>query len=569
MPWTIYRYILKELLKLMAISSLVLVTMISFAAAIKPMSDGLLGAGAMLKFVGYSAPTMLGFVLPFAGAFASTLVFIRMASDNEVLACSASGISYAKVLAPVAALGLVLTMGLFYLSNFVVPGFYRAAAETLESDMLSVLVTQLNQNRPFTEIEGYVIYADSAIQKPISPDQRKAIQKDAPADIIATKYIRLEGVAVGELDEQDIVRADSTAREANILLFQGPEGSFVTLKLIEAMRYQPDVGELEYSQSLPIGPIDIPSPFGDDPKFFSWPQLRKLYQEPDRFGDVHDAKMELARQVAVAELRTSIRKDMRANSGQTGVVLSGSRQGYRIMSPSVRTVRGAIVLKSMPDRPITIEYPVGTEQHPYDGPVLRRIEAVSGLISIESPDERQPGIEPTASIELGEVRVFRVPGAEPITEKLTDTLPPMVWQNPVIDPETASKPIDDLLTAAGQHLTLSKNVEAARLGLDRNIQKLGRKIIAQLHERAASAITCLILLVFGSVLAIHLKGQMPLVVFFWSFLLAVVSIIVINTGQTLAIAKQSTVVSGLAVLWAGNIGLALITFMVYKKLARN
>lgn len=166
MPWTIYRYILRELIKLMALSAVVMVTMISFAAAIKPMSEGLLGAGSMLKFVGYSSPTMLSFVLPFAGAFASTFIFIRMASDNEILACSASGMSYARILAPVAALGLCLTMGLFYLSNFVVPGFYRAAAETLESDLMTVLVNQLNQNRPFTEIDGYVLYADNATQMP-------------------------------------------------------------------------------------------------------------------------------------------------------------------------------------------------------------------------------------------------------------------------------------------------------------------------------------------------------------------------------------------------------------------
>ena len=566
MPWTIYRYILKELLKLMAISSLVLVTMISFAAAIKPMSDGLLGAGVMLKFVGYSAPTMLGFVLPFAGAFASTLVFIRLASDNEVLACSASGISYARVLAPVAALGLVLTMGLFYLSNFVVPGFYRAAAETLESDMMSVLVTQLNQNRPFDEIDGYVIYADSAEQYDAPSAEELGLDPGTPGP---SKYIRLTGVAVGVLDDQDVVRSDSTAKEANILLFQEPEGSFFTLKLLEAMRYLPDAGDMEYSRSAEIGPIDIPSPFGDDPKFLSWPQLRRLYQEPDRFGDVHEAKMELAREVAVAELRTSIRQKMKANDGQSGVVLSGSRQGYRITCPAVRTVKGTLIMKSMPGRPITIEYPVDTIQHPSDGPVLRRIEAVSGSISIDSPEDWQPGIEPTASIELSEVRVFKASDSEPITEKLTDTLPPMVRQTPVIDPQIEDKPIEELLSAAGQHLTLSKNVETAKIGLDRNLLKLNRKIIAQLHERAASAITCLILLVFGAVLAIHLKGQMPLVVFFWSFLLAVASIIVINTGQTLAIAKQSTVISGLTVLWAGNIGLTLITFMVYRNLARN
>jgi lipopolysaccharide export system permease protein len=547
MPWTLYRYILRELIKLMALSVAILVTMISFAAAIKPMSDGLLGPGAMLKFVGYSAPTMLGFALPFAGAFASTLVFIRMAADNEVLACSASGLSYARILAPIAALGLVLTMGLFYLSNFVMPGFYRAASETLEDDLMSVMVTQLNQNRPFTEMDGYVLYADSAVQMP------------APPETGATKFIQLAGVAVGELDEQDRVRADSTAKIANILLFQDDKGSRVTMKLLEAMRYLPNMGDLKYHRSWEIGPVALPSPFRDDTKFMSWPQLRELEREPERFKDVREAKAELAREVAVAELRTSIREHLKADRGEGAVVLKGSRQTYMIKSPAVRTVSGVLVLNAKKGRSITIEYPADAPQ--------RRIEAASAHIKIRPGD---PGVQPTASIQLGEVRVFKVPGSEPITEKITDTLPPMVWIRDVIDNDIEQKPLGVLQSAASPHLGRSANVLNAKEGLDTNIVKLGRKITSQLHERAASAMTCLMLLVFGSVLAMHLKGQMPLVVFFWSFLLAIVSIIIIHTGQNLAATTgRVTVPVGLAVLWAGNVGMALAILVVYRRLAKN
>lgn len=547
MPWTLFRYILRELIKLMALSVAVLVTMISFAAAIKPLSDGLLGAGAMLKFVGYSAPTMLGFALPFAGAFASTLVFIRMAADNEVLACSASGLSYAKILAPIAALGLVLTMGLFYLSNFVVPGFYRAAAETLENDLMSVMVTQLNQNRPFTEFPGYVLYADSAVQLP------------APPETGAAKYIRLEGVAVGELDELDRVRADSTAKTANILLFQDDKGSRITMKLLEVMRLQPDVGQLVYTESLPYGPHPIPSLFGDDTKFLSWPQLRELDREPELFGDVREAKGELAREVAVAEMRTSIRERLKAERGVSGVVLTGSRLDYLIVSPSVRTVNGVLILKAKKGRPVTIEYPAGAPE--------RRMEASSGRIEIRPG---KSGVQPTASIELREVRVFKIPGSEPMTEKLADTLPPMLWPVDVIDKDIEDKPLEVLLATVGRHLGKSGNVDSAQKGLDYNLQKLGRKIISQLHERAASAVTCLMLLVFGSVLAMHLKGQLPLVVFFWSFMLAIVSIIIIHTGQNLAASPdRASVPMGLAVLWSGNVGMALAIFVVYRRLARN
>ncbi|MEM8496259.1 MAG: LptF/LptG family permease, partial [Planctomycetota bacterium] len=147
MPLTLYRYIAWELFKLLALSTTVLVLVISFAATIKPLSDGLLSPWAMVKFIGYTAPTMLTFALPFSGAFAATLLFIRLASDNEVQACAASGISYRSILFPVAAIGLALTMGLFFMANYVIPGFYRGAARTIEADVMTMLVGRLNEDQ--------------------------------------------------------------------------------------------------------------------------------------------------------------------------------------------------------------------------------------------------------------------------------------------------------------------------------------------------------------------------------------------------------------------------------------
>ena len=70
MPWTLYRHILKELLKVMVPTTVVLVLVISFAAAIKPLADGLLEPRALVRFVLFLTPTMLQFALPFAAAFA-------------------------------------------------------------------------------------------------------------------------------------------------------------------------------------------------------------------------------------------------------------------------------------------------------------------------------------------------------------------------------------------------------------------------------------------------------------------------------------------------------------------
>ena len=188
MPWTIYRYIFKDLLKLLVTATLVLVLVISFAAAIKPLSEGLLGPKALLKYVLFLAPTMLSFILPFAAALSSTLVFSRIVEDNELVVCRASGIGYRMILLPVIFLGLMLTLSLFFLSNWVVPSYYRHAALMLEKDMMQVIVSQVEQMRPVT-LGNIVLYADAVDDSHAAPV--------IPGDSVQpSKLIRLRGVAV-------------------------------------------------------------------------------------------------------------------------------------------------------------------------------------------------------------------------------------------------------------------------------------------------------------------------------------------------------------------------------------
>ena len=59
MPLTLYWYILRDLLKLLITSTLVLVIVMSFGFAIKPISDGLLGPWQLVKVIGYTMPGML------------------------------------------------------------------------------------------------------------------------------------------------------------------------------------------------------------------------------------------------------------------------------------------------------------------------------------------------------------------------------------------------------------------------------------------------------------------------------------------------------------------------------
>ena len=124
-----------------------------------------------MKFVLFTSPTVLGLALPFAGAFASTLTFLRLSNDNEIIACSASGISYRRLLAPVFGLGLVLTVCLLLLANQVVPHFFRLAAQAATRDAVGLMAGQLANHEPFLAkgidpqgSQSFVIYADETVQ---------------------------------------------------------------------------------------------------------------------------------------------------------------------------------------------------------------------------------------------------------------------------------------------------------------------------------------------------------------------------------------------------------------------
>ena len=81
-PYKLLFAILKDMWRLLLLTTAVLVTVLSFAACIKPLSDGNLEASDLPIFMLLASVPMLAYALPFAGAFAASLVYYRLATDN-------------------------------------------------------------------------------------------------------------------------------------------------------------------------------------------------------------------------------------------------------------------------------------------------------------------------------------------------------------------------------------------------------------------------------------------------------------------------------------------------------
>lgn len=552
MPWTLYRYILRDVLRLLVLSTMVLVFVIGFAAAIKPLSDGLLGAEGLLKFVFYSMPTMLALALPFAAAFASTMVFCRLTTDNEILACSAGGISYRTVLFPMVVLGLVLTLGLFFLSNWVIPRFFVLAQQQLERDMIKVLVTQVHKRQAVRLDRDTVLYADAA-------DDTQPPPYIPGSTIQPYKLIILRGAAAGKFGASGTIVREGTAEQADVYLFRDREQTWVMMRFKNAMVYdaESEQGHLAVVDNWDLPPVALPNPVRDRPRFMSWPELRELGREPELFDDVRDRKATLAERIAGEQLIRMIESSM-SSSGR-GVMFKalGQDQRYQVTAPQMVREGGVLRLSSAPGLPVKVVVYSGSLR-------AREMQASSGVIELDTHSEEP---EPRVRIALQRVKTTDLRTSQQGVERSALTLPRVVWPEPLTH-GLGEMSIRELVTHGRENYRGSSAVSDASGKLEAEIAKLGRRIMVQLHERAASAVSCALVLLLGAALSMKMRGGMPLAVYFWSFLLALVSVIIGRTGGNI-VGDPGGLSLGLMVMWSGNLIVAGVFFWVYLKLVKN
>ncbi len=560
-PWTFYRYVLKDLLKLLLLSTAVLVTVVSFAAAVRPLQEGILGPALLVRFVGYMIPTMLGYVLPLTAAFASTLLFLRLASDNEILACSASGMSYRRVLLPVLVLGLVLTMVMWYLSNFVVPGFFKAAKDTAQRDVVTLLMSRLSKGQAYTQGD-FVLYADQAEEV----DEIDALGWATPPE----RLLRLEGVALAELDDQGRVVTEMTAATAEAPVFRVEDTGdlWIAIELSDVTLLD-DQGRLVSQRRFSHTPRRLPVRFIDNLKFFSLSDLNALNEKPEGYSAVRRFRRQLEQELAVTSMRQAVR-GATESAGRFELVIREAngqvRERFEVQAPPARAERGArgtLVMRADAAGPVQI-----TRYRP--GPTGERAElrweAQTVWLEMESTVE---AVEPEMKLTMADVLVYTPDGRAVPTEFDVLEIPRLSWPEPLLVAQDEALSLDELRVLAGSEAMDTMRVRAAARGLDTQLLRLAETVEGQKHQRAASAVSCALVLFVGTLLAMKRKAAMPLAVYFWSFLLAIATVLIANAGENLTGNGEDPLWFGLSVMWSGNLLLFGLGCWLYARVAKN
>lgn len=560
LPVTLWLMILGSLFGRIVLTSGVLVAVIAFTAAIKPLADGKLDAGDALKFIVLAIPPMLAYALPFAGGFCTTLVYHRLQADNEWTAARAGGISYRALLAPALVAGLVLSGALVLLNEQVIPRFLRGMQELVTTDAARFMTSSISKGRA-VEFGGFSIYAD------------RAERLEPPPDSGASDQLVLLKMAAVRTDASGTIVGDVTASRAVVWLFPGErlaaqtpeERAAAASKNARTSALTYLYFQLENADGnwpgAPVARADdiafvhaVPGAFEDDPKFLTHTELRALKDQPEQMNWIEAARRDLAFRLAeplmlnrlATSLRSQGRAELQEGKGRRLVIEAGglAPEGERF-----------VLVPTKPGAPVVVHVLA-------EGSAPARWSAQHAWLSTDfGPDQvaRRLGLR----LELENFR------SSPGDADAGSEIAHRVRSGLSLQPDPASEILrlssTELVTRA-QDASASASVRDSASRLEREIQDLRREITSKQHERAALALSCFVMVVTGAVAAIRLAGRLPLTVYLWSFFPALGSLITISSGQQIV---HESGTPGLLLLWGGVGALAVYTLAMYSRVARR
>lgn len=550
LPLTLWFTTLWHLCRLLVVTTAVLVTVIAFAASVKPLADGKLDPADALKFMLLAIPPMLAYALPFAGGFAATLTYHRLATDNELVAAQASGVSLRSLLAPALAVGLSLGVALEALNEQVIPRFLRSMERLVTRDAVRMLTGSISKGRAL-QLNEMTLFADRVERVP--PDPRSG----------AREQLVLYKLAIIETDSKGAVTSEATARLASVFVYTDwrPEGdgdrgeplSFLRIWMPHVVAIQQ--GTLVRSEGVTLS-VQVTNALGDNPKYLTWGRLRALRTHPENMDWIDARRATLAYRLAEEELLRNLDDSLRGGGRFAALHPDGSAIEVRAAGLGGPRDDGALPLLARADGSIEVLSTRGGES------ARRYLTEHATLATDIGPTRHERRLRLKLTLENARVHGEAADSAGPVL--------PRVQLNGL---EVEPNPADALVPLAPAELlaiaaspAAGPVARAAARELSDAIDDLQREVTSKQQERLALAAAACVMVLTGAVTAVRLSGRSPLTVYLWSFFPALGSIMTIAGGQSMT---HHSGPHGLLLLWGGVGALAAYTVAVYLRLARH
>jgi len=534
MVFTLHRYIFRELFKIFLLTALALTVILSLGSVLQPVQEHGLGPRQVIYLMSYFLPITLTFVLPMSALFAGALVYGRLASDNELDACRASGISLLTLIYPGLLLAIMVAIANLILSFYVMPAFVHRAERALKADAKQILFRNI-QRRGYYKLppdNRYLIYADQA-----------NLQNNT-----------LFGVVVADVDSYGVKKI-ITAEKASVKFKQDERfGHIQQVQIIAYNTYQ--IGpEEEGGMSFEWGSFtaEFGSLLGDEIKFKKIGEMKRIQADLMQFYPIAKLARETYAQFTAELLAQDISAKVTEDANSFYKLHSGEK--FVEFRADQCLVRGEKQVE-LSGEVVVVESDAVSKEH------LSTMHAEKAFLAIEGDE-----LAPTLTMDIYNAQI-KDTGYVRMRHIIRGLIPPETVRNKFktgkvlddIDPDAVSSALQKGPT---ERLTALQN------NLQRKIRKTLAKIEAEKHSRLVFGIGCVPMILIGIGIGIIRKGGHLLSAFGASCVPAAGLIVCIMSGRNITENLGSQSVSGIALMWIGLGLLSLLALGIYHKLAKN
>jgi lipopolysaccharide export LptBFGC system permease protein LptF len=545
MLFTLHRYIFQELLRIFILAVVALTLMLSLGSILQPVQEFGVGPRQVIHLMGYFLPITLTFVLPMAALFACSLVYGRFASDSELDACRASGISLIRLVYPGLVLAIIVAIANLLLSFYVMPVFVQRAEKSLKTDAKKILFRNI-QRRSYYELPPdyrYMIYAD---------------QVDMEKDVLL-------GVIVIE-KKNDKIKYIFTAEAAKVSF--NPHERFNEVRILAYKSGQMGA-ESEAGAEWGALTAELGSLLSDEIKFKKIDEMKKIEADLMNFYPIEKLARETYAQVIIELLAQDINAGITKRDETPPESADDAGGFYELLGipNSVKFIAGQCsaqdeeVELSGKDEVVVIEYNTDSKE------TLRTLICEKALLHIEGDK-----LAPTLTMDIYNAREE---GSDELTMRyiIRGLIPPQAAEIAANEfkTESGSLKVEKLAADLSQLSGLQPSQSLSKLhsSLQREIRHVLVRIKAEIHTRLVFGAGCVPMILIGIGLGIIKKGGHLLTAFGASCIPAAVLIVGIMSGKNLITNPGVESITGVAVMWAGFVFLLLLIVVIYRQLLKN
>lgn len=546
-----------DLVRIKLLTATVLVSVIAFGAAIRPIMQNLLGAEDLLQFVTLASVPMLQFALPFAGAFAGTIVYARLAADNEILAMSSAGLCYRRILMPAIGLGLVLFVAMAILLDAGVPRFWTSMQRLITRDVTRLFVGAVERGEALV-IDNTQLYADEVAVIPGSAD-----------GIGPTSRLALVGVAAIELGPDGRPVTEFTAELATVDVYRENDSAYLKLLFRNATAYNSEEGALVSVPQAEPEAIDLGKGIRLKPKDLDLRGLIGVWRDVEHYHAVAEPRARAIAALGAVDCWSCIAERLESD-GAVRLVDANGRRAFEVRNARVEgeklvARKGATLELVELDRGSAGRRAEVSEAILRPDPRAREGElafelVVSGDRAVAQTVDNRGNTNGRWPPRLTSL----MPSACAITDRSARSVDELSAEASALASNGAMNAADAQVNPIFRAQT---NAISATNAMNESVRVVRADIVARIVQRINQSLCAPLMLILGAVLAIRLRGSNPLQVYLLAFIPSIVAVLLISGGEQML--RESTSVLGIFIATSGNIGLASMILIAYRQVARN